>query len=261
MTQRTEPIRAAGRRQTVGVIGGLGPAATLRFFDLVIQLTPVRNESEHLRLIIDCNPGIPDINQSLLANDTKAKDALVLMASELEKAGADRLVMICNAAHYYARAIQAAVDIPFDNMVDAAILRAVSLTPEGGRAGILATDGCLRSRVFQSRLEAHGLSSVEPNAAGAVQFMDVLTRLRSGEPPANCRDPLNSIVDAMVADGAQSIIVGCTEAQNAIDQLDVPIPVVDPVREVADAVVSVAWKTGRSYAGRAVLPDSRLRPL
>lgn len=240
-TVTVEPAGSACRRQAVGVIGGLGPAATLRFFGLVMKLTPVKREAEHLRLIIDCNPGIPDINNSLLADDTKASDALVRTALGLATAGADRLVMICNAAHYYAPAIQAAVAIPFDNMIDAAIERAARLIPEGGHAGILATDGCLRSRVFQSGLEKRGLNSVEPNPASAVQFMDVLTRVRAGESPSQCRGPLSSIVDAMVADGAQCIIVGCTEAQDAMDQLDVSIPVIDPVREIAEVVLAVAW--------------------
>lgn len=232
---------ASSGRQAVGVIGGLGPAATLRFFDRVMHLTPVATESEHLRLIIDCNPGLPDINSSLLADDTKAKDALVATASALEKAGAERLVMICNAAHYYAPAIQESVGIPFDNMIDAAVQRAQSLIPKGGSAGVLATDGCLRSRVFQSALAAHGLGSVEPVPARAVQFMDVLARLRSGDAPADCSGPLNSIISAMVSDGAQCIIVGCTEAQEAMDQLNVAIPIIDPVHEIAAATVSVAW--------------------
>jgi len=244
MTQRAGNLESPGagqRRQAVGVIGGLGPIATLRFFDRVMQLTPVTTESEHLRLIIDCNPGIPDINSSLLADDTKAKDALVATATTLDKAGADRLVMICNAAHYYAPAIKAAVGIPFDNMIDAAVQRAQALIPKGSCAGVLATDGCLRSRVFQSALEVRGLDSVEPDPARAVQFMNVLTRLRSGEAPANCSGPLKSIVNAMVEDGAQCIIVGCTEAQDAMDQLDVAIPIIDPVHEIAATIVAVAW--------------------
>jgi len=241
MTQRAEAIEPGGGRQSVGVIGGLGPAATLRFFDLVMQLTPVVNESEHLRLIIDCNPGIPDINQALLAGDTKAEEALVRTASGLEQAGADRLVMICNAAHYYAPALLAAVDIPFDNMIDAAIVQTARLVLAGSRVGILATDGCLRCRVFQDGLAAHGLSSVEPNRARAIQFMEVVSRLRAGERPENCRESLTSIIDAMIADGAQSIIVGCTEAQSAMDQLSLSIPVIDPVREIAAAIVAVAW--------------------
>jgi len=244
MTQQAGKVESPGAgssRQAVGVIGGLGPAATLRFFGRVMQLTPVVTESEHLRLIIDCNPGIPDINSSLLANDTKAKDALVATASALEEAGAERLVMICNAAHYYAPAIQASVGIPFDNMIDAAVQRAQALIPKGSSAGVLATDGCLRSRVFQSALAARGLGSVEPVPARAVQFMDVLARLRSGEAPASCSGPLHSIVSAMVSDGAQCIIVGCTEAQDAMDQLDVTIPIIDPVHEIAAAIVTAAW--------------------
>ncbi len=244
MTQRAdncEPTRAARGRQAVGVIGGLGPAATLRFFDRVLQLTPVTTEAEHLRLIIDCNPGIPDINSSLLADDSRAEDALVATASALERAGAQRLVMICNAAHYYAPAIEASVNIPFDSMIEAAVERAATLMPQGGRAGVLATDGCLRSGVFQSALEAHGIDSVEPDAARAIEFMDVLARLRAGATPEDCSAPLNSIVSAMVADGAQCIIVGCTEAQQAMDQLGVAIPIIDPVQEIAAGIVAVAW--------------------
>ena len=244
MTQPVETTQSTGvvaRRQSVGVIGGLGPAATLRFFDLVMQLTPVRTESEHLRLIIDCNPGIPDINESLLAGDTKAQAALVRTASGLQQAGADRLVMICNAAHYYAPAVRKAVDIPFDNMIDVAVSRVAEQCPSGASVGILATDGCLKSRVFQNGLEARGFSSIEPSPARAVQFMDVLARLRSGESPADCSGPLTAIVNAMLADGAQSIIVGCTEAQAAMDELSVSIPVIDPVRALAASLVSVAW--------------------
>lgn len=107
--------------RVVGVIGGMGPAATLDFYAKLIAATPATREQDHLRVLIDSNPGVPDRNLALAGGAPSPEAApgpvLADMARGLERAGADLLVMACNTAHAFEADIRRAVAIPFVSII------------------------------------------------------------------------------------------------------------------------------------------------
>jgi aspartate racemase len=101
----------------VGVLGGLGPAATADFFSKVVMATPAAADQDHLHVIIDNNPKVPNRNEAVAGTGVSPAPVLAEMASRLETAGADFLVMVCNAAHAFQDAITDAVRVPFVSII------------------------------------------------------------------------------------------------------------------------------------------------
>ena len=111
----------------VGVIGGLGPEATLDFFGKVLRATTAAKDQDHLHLIIDNNPGTPDRTNAVSGNGPSPAPSLARTALRLEQAGAEVLVMVCNTAHAFSSAITDAVEIPFLNLIDVTFFQIVTL--------------------------------------------------------------------------------------------------------------------------------------
>ena len=121
------------RSLAVGVLGGMGPEATVDFMTRVLAATPARVDQEHIRMLVDHNPGIPDRHAAIAGTGPDIGPELAAMARGLEAAGADFLVMVCNTAHAYTEAIRTAVSIPFVSIVDV-VMAAVAERPAGGGA-------------------------------------------------------------------------------------------------------------------------------
>ena len=83
----------------VGILGGMGPAATVDLVSKILAATDAARDQDHLHLIVDCNPKVPNRNEAVDGTGPSPAPALVAMARRLEAAGADFLVMACNTAH------------------------------------------------------------------------------------------------------------------------------------------------------------------
>lgn len=96
----------------------LGPMATVAFMNSVLEHTPIKINRDHLHMIVDCNPTVPDINAAILGTGPSAAAALAASGRRLETAGADFIVMVCNAAHVYEDELRRAVAVPFISMAE-----------------------------------------------------------------------------------------------------------------------------------------------
>jgi aspartate racemase len=148
--------------KTVGILGGMGPAATVDLFDRIVQTTPARTDQEHLPILIVNDPNIPDRTQAILYGGPDPLPAMRHGLDMLVGMGAELLAMPCNTAHYYWPELQAGLDVPLVNMVDETV-RAIRRSHPGiQQVGILATSSTLAVRLFQEVLEREGLEPVEP---------------------------------------------------------------------------------------------------
>ncbi|MBD3766209.1 MAG: aspartate/glutamate racemase family protein, partial [Rhodobacterales bacterium] len=121
----------------VGILGGMGPEATVLLMQKVIAAVPARDDADHVPLLVDQNPQVPSRIRHLIDGTGESPaPALVAMARRLTAAGAQALAMPCNTAHHYAPAIRAAVDLPFLDMVALSADRAAALAGPGGAVGI-----------------------------------------------------------------------------------------------------------------------------
>jgi len=212
--------------QTVGVMGGLGPAATCDFFARLLRESKAARDQDHLRLLIDCNPRIPDRNEAIAGRGPSPGPALVEMARGLERAGADFLVLVCNAAHHWESDIRAAVSIPFLSMVASTVEECLALRPKPKCVGVLAADACLGADLYGRALAEHGVRSLSLDAARQARFMELLYRIKSDDRSAALRDEMREQARSLHARGAEAILSGCTEIPLVLRAEDWPAPCV-----------------------------------
>lgn len=218
----------------LGVLGGMGPAATLAFLTRVQALTPATRDEDHIRVIADINPQVPNRHTQPEA----AGRTLGEMARALKTAGAEILAMPCNTAHAHAEAIRAA-GLPFIDMVaeTAQFARRGAAGATGARRiGVLATPG--GEALYAAALAAEGLEMVAPAPADRERFMTVVFGVKAGDLGEGQRAAMREMAEALVAAGAEAVIGGCTEVPLLLDADAVPVPLIDSAEVLARACVA-----------------------
>jgi aspartate racemase len=204
----------------VGVIGGLGPEATLDFFAKVLHHSKATKDQDHIHLIIENNPKTPNRNDAIAGRGASPAPALADMAGVLERAGADFVVMACNTAHAYEREIRAALSKPFVSLIDEVVDEVLRLHPEAKRVGVLATQGSRDAKIFTPAFAHHGIDVLQLNEASQVRFMALLYRIKAGDRSRDIRDAMQKLGEELVASGADILIAGCTEVPLVLQQGD-----------------------------------------
>src|SRR5690625_2385799 len=149
-------------RRTIGILGGMGPLATVDLYQKIIQATPARTDQEHLPVIIHADPSVPDRTEALLEGGEDPTPWLIHGAQNLANAGADFIVIPCNTAHAFRDRIQEACPVPVVDMIDESARAVREIAPVAAVAGILATSGTIAAGLYQAALDRHGLGSVVP---------------------------------------------------------------------------------------------------
>ena len=228
--------------QIAGVLGGMGPEATVDFMAKVIALTDADRDQDHVRMLVDHNPHVPNRQDAILGDGEDPGPALAEMASRLEAGGADFLVMPCNTAYVFEDAILRAVRIPLISI----ITESISVAAAGGAEaiGLLATDGCLQAGVYQRGIEAAGLRAVLPTEAEIADAMTLIKTIKAGGHGPGTTAGMARLAAALVERGADAIIAGCTEIPLVIGDNDVSVPLVPSTDALAKKTVELA--TGKS---------------
>ena len=197
------------KTDTLGVIGGLGPIATAHFMELIIRMTEAATDQEHLDIIIYNRPSIPD-RTSYILDPTKPNPLpeMIRVGNALARQGAKLIAIPCMTAHYFHRELTRYIEAP---IVHAIHETAVHLKKHGiTRVGIMATDGSIRSQLFQRELEKHGIEPVIPGEEGQKCVMSVIyDDVKAGRPAG--MDKFDLASRDLRSKGAQAIILGCTE--------------------------------------------------
>jgi aspartate racemase len=228
--------RTAIPGQPVGVLGGMGPAATIEFFRRLVAATPAGIDQAHLRILIDNNPQVPDRSNAIFRRGTDPGPVLAAMAQGLEAAGAGFLTMPCNTAHVFQQAIREAVSIPFIDMIEETVQ-----TLTVSRAGLLATTGTVHTRIYHMACSRRGIDLVIPSTDDQELIMDIIRRLKAGGTPASVCAHAIAVVGHLIERGAEAIIAGCTEI-SLIPGQSMPVPWVDAL----DCLVGATVRTARS---------------
>lgn len=214
--------------KTLGVLGGMGPAATVAFLARVQALTPAKGDEDHVRVVMDMNPQVPNRHTQPEA----AGRTLGEMALRLKAAGAEVLAMPCNTAHAHAAAIRAG-GLPFVDMVAETAKAAAA----GGaqRIGVLATPG--GEALYAEALAVEGVEMVRLSEADRARFMAVVFGVKAGDTGLEQRTAMRELTAALVTAGAQGIIGGCTEVPLLLDAGDVAVPLTDSAEVLARVCV------------------------
>jgi aspartate racemase len=235
-------------QKTVGVLGGMGPEATVDFMAKVIALTDASCDQDHVRMLVDHNPHVPNRQDAILHGGEDPGPVLADMAADLEASGADFLVIPCNTAYVFEDAILAATRIPLISIIGVSIAAAQERAPGANRIGLLATDGCLKAGVFQAGLDAAGLTAELPTEDELREFMALIKTIKAGRQTDETALRMADLAEALVARGAGAVIAGCTEIPLVLGQDAVSVPLVSSTDALAEITVKLA-------TGQIPLPD------
>lgn len=220
----------------MGVLGGMGPEATLDFMAAVIALTPAETDQDHIHMIVDNDPTIPARQDAILRNGPDPGPAMAVMAKRLQHAGADFLVMPCNTAHAFSGHVTSAVSIPLLSIIDVT----VAASGNFNRVGLMATEGCLHSMVYQSAFAGVGKELLLPGAAQVQELMSLTFRIKRGDKGADVAAGMLRLARALQERGAQAIIAGCTEIPLVLQASMLNIPLISSTDELAKHTVAYA---------------------
>lgn len=221
---------------TIGILGGMGPEATILLQRKVMDAVPARGDGDHVPLLIDMNPQVPSRIAHLIdGTGTDPGPTLAAMAARLQHAGCAALAMPCNTAHHYAGAIIDAADIPFLNMIDLAAAHAVRIVGRGGRVGVLASPAMQHIGLFQNALGASGISLVWPDNNDAM--LAAIKMIKANGPGAAARGVFEEASSVLAAAGADLQLVACSEFSLIADSVAPGVQRVDTIDLLAQAIV------------------------
>lgn len=214
--------------KTLGVLGGMGPAATTDFLMKLQAATPAARDADHVRVLMDLNPRVPD----RMAEPEAATAELGRMAERLKAMGAEVLAMPCNTAHATADGIRAA-GLPFVDMIAETTDEALKA---GARTvGVLATPG--GEALYRAALTAAGATTLLPEGEDRPALMALIQGVKAGRTGPDARAAMAALAAGLVARGAEAVIAGCTEVPLLLSAPDVAVPLADSAEVLARACV------------------------
>jgi aspartate racemase len=231
----------------IGVLGGMGPAATVDFYGKLIAATPAQSDQEHLPVLIHGVPQIPDRSAAFLHGGPSPRPLLVAFAQRLEAAGAQVIVMPCNTAHLWHDDVAASVSVPVLHIVDAVVAAIAQRAASGAPlpVGLLATTATLQGELYPRRSGAIGarhLHWIAPTAEQQQQWVAAgISAVKAGRMGAG-RRLLALAARALVARGARAIVLACTEVPLVLGAATDGVPNLDATQLLAEATAE--WVLG-----------------
>lgn len=228
--------------KTIGLIGGMSWESSIEYYRLINEMTKAKLGGHHSAKSVMVSVNFAEIEAMQHENRwDDATQAMVWAAQQLERAGADCVVLCTNTMHKSADTILANINIPFLHIADAtaAAIQARNLT----HIAFLGTRYSMEQDFMTGRLKQHGLDIRIPDDAGRSVVHDIIYQeLVHGIINEPSRQQYQAIIRQLVDEGAQGAILGCTEIGLLIQQSHSPVPVFDTT--VLHAQYAVDWALG-----------------
>lgn len=233
----------------LGIVGGVGPAATVDFMGKVVASTPAGRDQDHIKMVVEQNPQIPDRTASLLNDETDPTMAMYATCKRLESAGANAIAIPCNTAHAFVERIQEHLRVPIVNMLTETIDWIRQTYGRDKTIGLLATSGTVASQVYHQAASRVGLEIVVPAPDYQKLVMEAIygeRGIKAGFTEGLCRDQLLIAAEHLSEVGATVLILGCTELPLVLSHCDAhelsgrTVALVDPTLILARRCVALA---------------------
>ena len=197
----------------LGIIGGMGPMASAVFYDMISSKTDASCDQENLNLILLSHAGMPDRTRAILSKDEAQIEAvrskLYADAMFLQNAGCTAIAVTCNTAHYFVNMIEGEIDIPFIHLIRETA-EAVASKFVAKKVAVLATDGTIKTRLYQDELSKRGVIAFTPKAeVQALVMHEIYECIKSGKPADE--EIWQKIEEYVKAEGCEAAVLACTE--------------------------------------------------
>lgn len=208
----------AEKNKIVGIIGGMGPEATVDFMSRVLVATPAKSDQDHIRTVVENNPRIPSRQLAIRGEGEDPGKTLAEIAVRLQSMGADFIVMPCNLAHAWQSDIEAAINIPFVSIVDETVRSALDRSGDDSAVGVMTTPGCFTAGLYQQALADAGRPVITQTPDELAETMSLVEEIKGGNKSAQVAEGLRALANSLVQRGAKVLIAACTEFPLVLDQ-------------------------------------------
>ena len=224
----------------VGILGGMGPMSTVDLMRKVTEKTPVQKEQEHLRILVDSRPQIPDRTAAILGEGPSPAPFLQESARLLEGWGAELIAIPCNSAHAFLADVRDAVGVEVLDMPGVVGREIAARFPAGTSVGLLGTSGSYRAGLYHDRLPDHRV--VTPGEK--VQKDLVMEAIYQVKVEDAVEEPRRKLLEAALTlePAPAALIAGCTEVELALEGAEGPVPIFRPMDLLAEEIVARAWR-------------------
>lgn len=235
-------------KKTLGIVGGMGPLATVELFRLIVENTKSDNDQNHIHILIDNNTSIPDRTAYIIGNGASPVPEIVRSAKKLGEMGATILLIPCNTSHYFYNEIYNCTGIEIINMIEETIKMLYLI---GNRSvGILATTGTLRGKLYQEGLSKYGIKAIVPSDDEQAETMKFIYEgVKAGNKNYDTI-PMQNTIQSMMDQGTENIILGCTELSVGFRERGLCIKCVDSLKVLSNtAILKAGYKIRSDYVG------------
>lgn len=233
----------------IGIVGGIGPAATVDFMSKIIRHSGAACDQEHLRMLVEHNPRIPDRTAHLLGRGADPTPTLSAACKRLEAGGAALIAMPCNTAHAYLPDVRPGLAIPVVDMLAETVAHIEAAHPGCSRVGLLATSGTIATGIYREAAREAPFELLTPEPAWQARVMAAIygeQGVKAGHTSGPCVDDLHAAIVHLAARGATVMILGCTELpmllgqQHGYDAAGIAVDLVDPTLVMARRCIALA---------------------
>ena len=235
----------------IGILGGMGPYATVDLFKKILDFTPANKDADYLHIIIDNNPKVPNRRKALTEGGPDPTPELQRMAKKMEIAGADFLLIGCNSAHAFIQRVQEAVDIPIISIIEETARETKLHNPNITKVGLLAGTGTIKLKLYDKAFADKGIEVIQHENGLQERVLHVIDSVKAKVSVEDIKPEIISVCHELIKLGAQAIIGGCTEIPIVLKDGDLTVPVVDANEYYAKAAVNYAL-------GRIPLPSKKI---
>ncbi|ABR50336.1 aspartate racemase [Alkaliphilus metalliredigens QYMF] len=228
--------------KVVGILGGMGPAATCDLFSRIIAQTNAKSDADHIHVIIDSNCKIPDRTKAILYQGVSPLHAMIKSARQLESIGAGILIIPCITAHYYIESLQQEINIPIVNALQLIDDHLKSELSSIKAIGVLATSGTKQTQLLQRSIQEKALIFPDPRTQEH-ELMDIIygnNGIKAGNQSPEVINRIVGVIDKLKQQGAEGVLAGCTEISLVLKQSHLDLPLIDPLDLLAQKSIDFA---------------------
>ena len=232
--------------KVVGILGGMGPDATVDLMQRIIRLTPAEDDIDHIRCIVDNNPKVPSRIKAIIeGTGVNPGPCMAEMGQRLQTWGADFLAIACNTAHAYYDYVQEAVDIPVIHLIDLVVDQVRQRFPDVRRIGFLASTAVQITGLYVKRFDQYGIDAVYPEPTHQDLLFKLIREIKAGNTGPDVIHRYGMVCENLLDQGAEAAIIACTEL--SVLHGDLPLVTIDSAEILAQEIVNIA-KNGKNVA-------------
>lgn len=231
-------------KKILGMLGGMGPGATVDAFSKLVTNTQASKDQEHIPVIIVSIPDIPDRTENIIHHGPSPLPAMIDSLRILERAGVSCIIMPCNTAHYWYEDLKSSVNIHFISIIDTACNKIIEMGIK--RIALLATTATIYTQLYQDKLKKHKIECIIPDEINQYKIMQSIISYKAGD-LIKAKELIYPYIDQLKSLGINKFVMGCTEIPLILNELAgiYPNDFIDATEELIKETIS--WYNLNGY--------------